>query len=205
MVTQKSDLLTETLLYYRDMYEGKIVVSTAWGYSGMVLLHHCRKVWSSVPVISVDTGFLFESTLDFAREMTKRWNLKVDWDRQEHSKAQPPTKECCNERKVFPLSRLLSPYEAWITALRHDQASTRKDLREVSEDRYGKIKLAPMLKWTSEDCWKYIRVHNIPIQPLHAEGFRSIGCKPCTSLPTSGDERSGRWNGERTECGIHER
>lgn len=205
MVTEKSDLLVETLLYYRDMYEGKLVVSTGWGYSGMVLLDHCRKVWARVPVVSVNTGFLFRETLDFAYAATRLMNLDVTWDWETDCKQNPPGKQCCLERKVFPMGRLLEPYDAWITALRFDQATTRAEQREVSVDRWGKIKLAPMLKWTSDECWRYIRENNVPVQPLHELGYRSIGCRPCTSLPASDDERSGRWNGERNECGLHER
>ena len=204
MVTEKSDRLAELLLFYRDMYREKVVVATGWGYSGMVLLDHARKVWPKVTVVSVDTGFLFPGTLDFAESVTRHWKLDVRWNRPADSLHEPPTQECCLDRKVAPMGTLLAPYQAWISALRWDQVSTRKDTQEVETDRWGRIRLAPMLAWTSAECWDYLETNNVPVQPLHALGYRSIGCQPCTSLP-AGDERSGRWNGARTECGIHEK
>lgn len=203
MVTEKSDKLANLLHFYKDMYRGKVVFSTAWGYSGMVLLDHARKIWKRVPVVSVDTGFLFQESIDFAHDITEKWDLNTRWDCQAHSKAQPPSELCCKERKSYPMGRLLAPFSAWITAIRRDQAATRLNAAEVSIDRWGKVKLCPMLDWTSAECWRYIHENNVPVQPLHDLGYRSIGCKPCTNLPTGADERSGRWNGERIECGIH--
>ena len=203
MVTEKSDKLVETLQFYRDMYDDKVVLTTAWGYSGMVLIDHARSVWKRVPIVSVDTGFLFTETLAFAKEIELLWNLNLVWGGPVASAQIPPTQECCDERKVRPFRQLLEPYQAWISALRHDQATTRKETREVEVDAWSKARLAPMLKWTSEECWKYIRDNDVPVQPLHAQGYRSIGCQPCTNLPTADDERSGRWAGERLECGIH--
>lgn len=203
MLTEKSDTLIETLRYYQDMYGSNLVFSTAWGYSGMVLLDHARTVWRRVPVVSVDTGKLFIETIQFAVNMSQLWGLDLSWVGPVESSHLPPTQECCNERKVEPMRQLLEPYQAWVTALRRDQASTRKDAREVELDQWGKVRLAPMLDWTSEECWKYIRDNDVPVQPLHYHGYRSIGCEPCTKLPTTSDERSGRWCGERQECGIH--
>jgi len=204
MVTERSDRLQETLSFYRDMYNDKVVFTTAWGYSGMVLLDHARKIWENVPVISIDTGFLFSETVDFANLMGQQWDLDLQWigppSRGIHP---PPTQECCTERKVLPLWCALQPYQAWVSALRWDQASTRKDSKEIEPDQFGKFRLAPMLNWTSEQCWKYIRDNDVPVQSLHDQGYRSIGCRPCTSLPTSSEERSGRWAGKRQECGIH--
>ncbi len=203
MVTAKSDKLLESLSFYQDMYNDKVVVSTGWGYSGMVLLDHCRKLWARVPVISIDTGFLFDETVEFADRISHKWRLNIQWEGPRDCNQIPPTHECCLERKVAPLARALGPWHAWISALRRDQASTRAEEKEVAVDRFGKIRLAPMLDWTSAECWKYIEDNCVPVQPLHAQGYRSIGCKPCTSLPVTGDERSGRWGGARQECGIH--
>lgn len=203
MVSEKSDILTNLLHFYHDMYRGKVVFSTAWGYSGMVLIDHARRVWKRVPIVSVDTGFLFQETVNFAYETIDKWNLNAHWDCQAHATARPPSEQCCKERKLWPMERLLKPYSAWITAIRRDQAATRVDAKEVSLDRFGKIKLAPMLDWTSAECWEYIRKNNVPVQSLHELGYRSIGCKPCTSLPNSEYERSGRWQGQRVECGLH--
>jgi phosphoadenosine phosphosulfate reductase len=205
MVTAKSDKLLEVLSFYQDMYEGQIVVSTAWGYSGMVLLDHCRKLWARVPVVSIDTGFLFDETVAFADRIARKWMLDVSWEGPRDCHQLPPSKECCFERKVVPMARALSPWQAWISALRRDQATTRETSKEVEVDRFGKIRLAPMLDWTSAECWAYIEAESVPVQPLHAQGYRSIGCQPCTNLPVAGNERSGRWQGARQECGLHEK
>lgn len=198
----KSAQLSNTLQLYYSMYEDQVVISTGWGYSGMVLLDHARKIWPKVPVVSVDTGFLFSETIVFAHFISDLWSLDVKWYEPINSEHMPPTKECCIDRKVTPMARALAPYDAWITAIRRDQASTRKNAAEAETDRWGKMRLAPMLDWTSGHCREYIELNKVPIQPLHARGYRSIGCAPCTSLPNQ-DERSGRWEGVREECGIH--
>ena len=201
-MTRLSEKLIASLEVYHSFYPEGLVFSTAWGYSGVVLLDHARRIWDRVPVISVDTGFLFPETLNFAQYLTKAWNLDVTWSVPVESDAQPPTEECCMERKVKPMGRLLEPYQAWVTAIRHDQATTRKDAIEVEKDRWEKTRLAPMLKWSSWDCWEHINRGLLPVQPLYGLGYNSIGCSPCTSV-TDGPERSGRWKGERQECGIH--
>lgn len=201
-LTSKSEQLLNALQLYYSMYEDKVVISTGWGYSGMVLLNHARNVWSKVPVVSVDTGFLFSETIVFAHFISDLWSLDVKWYDSITSEHMPPTKECCIDRKVAPLAKALATCDAWITAIRRDQATTRTNATEAESDRWGKMRLAPMLDWTSQDCWGYLKLNNVPVQPLHALGYRSIGCAPCTNLPNQ-NERSGRWEGAREECGIH--
>jgi phosphoadenosine phosphosulfate reductase len=115
---------------------------------------------------------------------------------------------CCGMRKVEPLFAGLEPYDVWFTALRRDQSPTRANLREVDEFRLpsGKaiVKVSPLADWTSRDVWLYLKANAIPVLPLYDRGYTSIGCEPCTSLPLDpANPRSGRWAGQKLECGIH--
>jgi phosphoadenosine phosphosulfate reductase len=113
---------------------------------------------------------------------------------------------CCRIRKVEPLRQALAGYDAWIAALRRDQSSTRAQIRKVEWNaRHGLVKINPIAAWTRADAWNYILRHNIPYNPLHDDGYASIGCAPCTRRVAPGaHERSGRWEGQnKVECGIH--
>jgi phosphoadenosine phosphosulfate reductase len=114
--------------------------------------------------------------------------------------------QCCYDRKIVPLRRALVGYDAWITAIRADQSSHRAAARVVGVDpKFGLIKINPLLNWSRRDVWAFIVTHNVPYNPLHDQGYTSIGCWPCTQrVSASGDERSGRWAGQaKTECGLH--
>jgi len=114
--------------------------------------------------------------------------------------------ECCNIRKVEPLTRILSQYEAWITGIRRDQAPTRANSKKIEYDtKFGLVKFNPIAGWTSEDVWNYIRANDIIYNPLHDQNYPSIGCEYCTRQVMPGeDPRAGRWSGhEKTECGLH--
>jgi phosphoadenosine phosphosulfate reductase len=113
---------------------------------------------------------------------------------------------CCFIRKVLPLRRFLSTRSAWITGIRRDQSPTRKGIGIVSWDAAnGLVKINPLARWTESDVWAYIRRYDLPYNPLHDEGYPSIGCIPCTRQVADGeDARAGRWRGhEKLECGIH--
>lgn len=209
-LARKSDDLLYRLREIHHKWDNLCYV-TSWGYSGTILLWHYVELRKTVgplidvPVISVNTGKLHYETLEFAIVLTAELDLNTIWAR---AKApcpyDPPSPECCNHRKVLPLRDALEPYDAWVTAIRHDQTSTRKDAEVFEEDGYDKIRIAPMLNWTKKECWDFIKAHHLRVNSLHAK-YPSIGCEPCTNVPTSDDERSGRWNGARVECGIHKR
>ena len=113
---------------------------------------------------------------------------------------------CCHIRKVEPLIEVLRPYAAWVSGIRREQSPSRAGARKVERsERYGVWKVQPLAEWTEADVWRYISDNEIPYNPLHDVGYRSIGCIPCTR-PTRPDEeeRAGRWAGsDKLECGIH--
>ena len=116
---------------------------------------------------------------------------------------------CCNVRKVQPLTKHLDGLDAWVTGLRRDQWATRTNIRkvEIDHDHGAIVKLNPLAEWTARDVWTYLREHDVPIHPLYARGFTSIGCAPCTRAVEPGeDDRAGRWWWESNapkECGMH--
>lgn len=117
-------------------------------------------------------------------------------------------KLCCHIRKIVPLRRALQGMDAWISGLRRSQAVTRKNLQPVEWDStFGLLKINPLIDWTEEQVWDFINKNNIPYNRLHDQGFRSIGCQPCTRAIAPGDDvRAGRWwweTPEQKECGLH--
>ena len=178
----------------------------------VVLTHLLREQRSDVPVLFLDTVHHFAETLAYRDEMTRRWNLNLVTLRA----AQPQvglweaesTEACCRRHKVEPLFTALEGYDVWFTALRRDQSPSRANLQEIEPFRLpsGKIiqRVSPLAAWTAKDVWAYARRHDIPLLPLYDFGYTSIGCEPCTSFPMDPlNPRSGRWGGQKLECGIH--
>ncbi|MEX1127559.1 MAG: phosphoadenosine phosphosulfate reductase family protein, partial [Vicinamibacterales bacterium] len=121
---------------------------------------------------------------------------------------QTSTDECCARHKVGPLFAALESYDVWFTGLRREQSPSRAGLREVEDFRLPSgtsvTKISPLAAWTMADVLSYAERHALPLLPLYAAGYSSIGCEPCTRLPPDpSNPRSGRWQGEKLECGIH--
>jgi phosphoadenosine phosphosulfate reductase len=121
---------------------------------------------------------------------------------------QESTEACCKRHKVEPLFSALDGYDTWFTALRRDQSASRANLQQVEPFKLPSGKdihrIAPIAAWTAREVWKYAKDHDIPLLPLYELGYTSIGCEPCTSVPFDPDNpRSGRWQGQKLECGIH--
>jgi phosphoadenosine phosphosulfate reductase len=117
-------------------------------------------------------------------------------------------KACCEIRKVEPLHRALAPLQSWITGLRREQSPTRHDLQEEEQDAsFGLLKFNPLLDWSTEEVWNYAKQYNVPVNALHAQGYPSLGCSPCTRAIQPGEDiRAGRWwweSAEHKECGLH--
>jgi phosphoadenosine phosphosulfate reductase len=113
---------------------------------------------------------------------------------------------CCELRKIAPLRNALAGYDGWITALRREQTPERKTARVVERDRkFDLIKINPLAAWTHDEVWAHIYAHDVPVNPLHDQGYPSIGCQPCTTaVAADEDPRAGRWRGSaKTECGLH--
>ena len=170
-----------------------------------------REVRPDIPVLFLDTFHHFAQTLAYRDELSERWGLNLI-----NLRAQTPsvglwqaesTEACCKRHKVEPLFSALEGYDTWFTALRRDQSPSRANLKEVEPFKLpGRTisRVAPIAGWTARDVWAYAKAHDIPLLPLYELGYTSIGCEPCTALPFDPENpRSGRWQGQKLECGIH--
>jgi phosphoadenosine phosphosulfate reductase len=196
-------------------FAGNIALVSSFGAESVVLLHMVASVDCATPVIFIDTGKIFGSTLRYRDEIVARLGLTdvriarpdpatlAARDSDAGLWLRDPDK-CCAIRKVSPLSRALSGFDAWLSGRKRFQGGRRADLPLVEADG-SRIKINPLATWSREDVEAYRRLHDLPEHPLVADGFRSVGCMPCTTRVGEGeDERSGRWRGsEKTECGIH--
>jgi phosphoadenosine phosphosulfate reductase len=178
-----------------------------------VVLHMLRALRPSVPVLFLDTVHHFPQMYEYRDEMTTAWRLNlINLRAAEPSPGlwRTSTDACCARHKVEPLFSALSAYDTWFTGLRREQSPSRAELEEVEEFVLpgGTIirKISPLARWSTEQVWDYATLHAIPLPPLYELGYTSIGCEPCTSLPRDpSNPRSGRWSGEKLECGIHVR
>ena len=178
----------------------------------VVLTDMVRQVRPDIPVLFLETFHHFPQTLAYRDELTAKYGLNLT-----NLKAAQPkiglwqtegTKACCDVHKVGPLFSALENHDVWFTALRRDQSPSRANLKEVEAFRLPSgnsiTKVAPLAGWTARDVWRYAKDHEIPLLSLYELGYTSIGCEPCTSLPPDpNDPRSGRWQGQKLECGIH--
>jgi phosphoadenosine phosphosulfate reductase len=174
-----------------------------------VLIDLATKVEPGIEVVFIDTGYHFPETLETVEAVRRRYGLNLRMMSVGHHddelwKVDP--ENCCSAVKVGQLDRALQGKLAWMSGLRRAEAESRKDTPILGRDMRGLIKISPIANWSDEDVAGYIRDHDVPVNPLLLRGYTSIGCEPCTSLPTDpSDPRSGRWAGrDKTECGIHE-
>ncbi len=201
-----------------DFYGQEIVLTCSFGGpSGMVLLDMLAHLGRQTPIVFLDTDLLFPETYALADQVAERYGITIIRQHpaltlEEQARQEGPElyshdpDRCCSIRKVKPLSQALEPYAAWITGVRRDQSATRAttDLLQWS-NRYSLLKICPLAYWNERDIWRYITRHNVPYNPLHNQGYPSLGCVPCTRPVAAGDDlRAGRWAGStKTECGIH--
>ena len=178
----------------------------------VVLTHMLRNERPDIPVLFLDTFHHFAETLKYRDEITQSWGLNLINLRAEEPRVglwqAESTEACCARHKVGPLFSVLDGYDVWFTALRRDQSPSRAGLQEIEPFRLpsGKTiqRVSPLAAWTAKDVWAYAKQHDIPLLPLYDLGYTSIGCEPCTSLPLDpSNPRSGRWQGQKLECGIH--
>lgn len=209
----------EVLGWAYERFAPRVAVSTSLQAAGLVILDMAQEVAPGFPAFTLDTGFLFEETLDLKRRVEGRYGIEIESVRplltvEEQAErygealyARQPD-ECCRMRKVEPLGRKLADLDAWVTGVRKEQSKTRQDARILERhDVEGRtlIKINPLVHWTKKQVWDYILAHEIPYNPLYDQGYASIGCWPCTRpIQIGEDERAGRWAGfNKTECGIH--
>ncbi len=197
------------------------------GAEDVVLIDMAIKLRSDIKVFSLDTGRLHPETYRFIEQVRKHYQIDIELlspNRDEldsfvtqkglFSFYEDGHQECCGIRKVEPLKRKLAQLDAWITGQRKDQSlDTRQEIPEIQIDTVFStsektlIKFNPLINWSSSQVWDYIEAHQVPYNPLHQQGFISIGCEPCTRavLPNQ-HERVGRWwweSGGKKECGLH--
>ena len=177
----------------------------------VVLVHMLLEIEPRIPVLFLDTVHHFAQTYTYRDELAERWQLNLVNLRAAAPTPglwQTDTQACCALHKVGPLFSALEAYDVWFTALRREQSPSRANLAEIEPFRLptGKTlrKVSPLAGWTTKDVWTYAKAHDIPLLPLYELGYSSIGCEPCTSLPLDpANPRSGRWQGQKLECGIH--
>lgn len=209
----------EDILAWTTSAVPRVSFATGFGAEGCVLIDMVARRHLPVDLFTLDTGLLFPETYDLWQRLEQRYGLTIRavrpaqtveaqatahgdrlWERDPDS--------CCALRKVAPLTATLREYDAWITAIRRDQTATRAAARHVEWDRKnGLVKVNPLLRWTSDEVWAYVRAHDVPFNGLYERGYGSIGCAPCTTPVTAGeDPRAGRWRSrEKNECGLHVR
>jgi phosphoadenosine phosphosulfate reductase len=186
-------------------------VTSSFQAECVVLVHMLHRLRPGLPVLFLDTFHHFAETYAYRDEITERWHLNLVNLRANEPQVglwQQSTQACCGRHKVEPLFRALQDYDVWFTGLRRDQSPSRANLQEIEPFALptGKTlrKVSPLATWTTKDVWTYAKQHDIPLLPLYAQGYTSIGCQPCTSLPVDpSNDRSGRWGGQKLECGIH--
>lgn len=208
----------EVLAWAVQRFHPKLTMATAFGAEGCVLIAMLARIEPTVRVFNLDTGYQFPETLALRNRIAERYGIEVELVRPESTVAEYETanngpvytddpNRCCRERKLVPLQRAIRGYDAWISAIRADQTTDRGQARVLSWDaKFGLVKINPLLRWTKRDVWAYIVTHDVPYNPLHDQGFPSIGCWPCTRAVVAGgsDDRAGRWAGQaKTECGLH--
>lgn len=201
-----------------ESYGDSMVYACSFGAEGIVLIDLISKVKKDAKIVFLDTEIHFQETYELIDKVKEKYpelliqlkkpKLTLDEQADEYGSAlwkrQPD--QCCFIRKIKPLEEALSGVPAWLSGLRREQSDTRKNTNFVNKDeRFKSIKVCPLIYWSWEDVWEYIRVNNLPYNELHDQGFPSIGCIPCTSSVTdSEDPRAGRWAGlNKTECGLH--
>lgn len=200
-----------------EVFAPELCLATSFGPQSIVLMHMISRIRPQTTVFYLDTDLLFPETYELRGRLAARLGLAITRVPATLSLEQQAASfgpelwshdpdRCCRLRKVLPLRNFLAGRRAWITGIRASQTRLRAQAALVEwDDANGLVKLNPLLRWTNEQVWGYIRTHDLPSSRLHLEGYPSIGCRPCTRPVRPGDDpRSGRWPGfGKTECGIH--
>jgi|694.fasta_scaffold01264_4 phosphoadenosine phosphosulfate reductase len=209
----------EILKWAVERFAPRFTMATAFGPEGMVLIHWLSKIAPQTPVFNLDTGYQFPETLELRERIKRRYGIEVELKKPEHTvveyerlnggpvyKSEP--NRCCNDRKIKVLKQAARGWYAWASAIRRDQSPDRAQAAIVEWDKkFHLVKISPLANWTKKQVWNLIVQEDIPYNPLHDQGYTSIGCWPCTRAVLAGeDDRAGRWSGfAKTECGLHSR
>ena len=216
-VAQAESLTAEELILAAHARFGdRLCLTCSWPKQSSVLAHMVSGLGIEIDVIELDTHLFFRESYETRDRLVERYGLnllrpEIPTVAEQHRAEGPNLWErdpdrCCHIRKVEPLVKALEPYDAWISGIRRDQSPSRAGTPKLQwSERYGVWKVRPLADWDESRVWAYINVNEIPYNPLHDVGFRSIGCIPCTRpVAPDEEERAGRWAGsDKLECGIH--
>lgn len=205
---------------YSTYPEEEIVYASSFGAEAIVLIDLIQQIKPNAHIVFLDTGLHFPQTYEVIDKIEARFptlrierkqpDLSLDDQAAQYGPAlwKRDPSQCCYIRKVIPLRETLTAKQAWISGLRREQSPTRAKTEFInSDEKFQNIKICPLIYWTWEDVWAYIREKDLPYNTLHDHQYPSIGCFPCTQpASTDGDTRAGRWTGSsKTECGLHTR
>lgn len=214
----------EVLKWSLENLHPRLAMASSFGAEDVVVIDMLMKINPKARIFTLDTGRLNQETYDVMDAIRKKYNVNLEVMFPDQNEVEQMVrvnglnlfydsvgnrKLCCGIRKVHPLNRILSTLDGWITGLRADQTEVRSSANKIEfdEQHNGIIKINPIIEWTWEQTWDYIKKHDIPYNKLHDKGFPSIGCEPCTRAIKSGEPlRAGRWwweSDSQKECGLH--
>ncbi len=205
----------EILRWAWETFGSHMAASSSFQTQSVPLLHLISQICPAMPVIFLDTGLHFPETLLFRDQLQERFNLNIVDVRPVIARGELAARYgvslpehdpdlCCYLHKVEPMQRALTGFRAWVSGARRDQTEQRQAQAILERLPSGLLKIQPMLNWTKTEINNYIEMYHLPRHPLFVQGYRSIGCAPCTQPSFAEDERAGRWAGlDKTECGLH--
>lgn len=213
---------TQMLEWAAEQFPNRTSIGTSFQGAGLVIIDLSIQAGLNLPVFTLDTGLLFPETEALVGRLEDFFDIAIERVNPELSVAQQTAEHgpelwkrapdlCCSMRKVLPLQSKLRNLDVWITGLRRQQSDTRQKTLPLELYKFDVLrdhsilKLNPLVNWTKEDVWEHLRRRKIPYNPLTDQGYRSIGCWPCTrAIGAEDNERAGRWTGfNKAECGIH--
>jgi len=215
----------DVLEFFLKEYNGKIALASSLSLEDQVLTDMLVKIDKSARIFTLDTGRLFPETYSLIDKTNIRYGIQLEVMFPDYQEVEKMVKAegvnlfyagieqrkfCCKVRKLDPLKRAFEGLEVWICGLRREQSVTRQQVQLIEWDEAnGLIKLNPLIDFTEQQVWEYIKANQVPYNKLHYKGFPSIGCQPCTRAVEPGEDiRAGRWwweNPEQKECGLHKR
>lgn len=214
----------ERLRWAVDTFGDRVAVASSFGAEDVVLIDLASRIGAPVRIFTIDTGRLPQETYDVMDACRRRYGVRFEVlvpepvQLAELIASRGPNlfyasvenrRDCCHVRKVEPLQRVLATCDAWVTGIRRDQAVTRAgaEALELDLSNGGIFKVNPLVDWSEEELWAYIRANDVPYNELHDRGYPSIGCAPCTRAVGPGEDvRAGRWwweSPDSKECGLH--
>ena len=209
----------EIIAWAVGRFGSRLTMATAFGPEGCLIIRWLAEIAPRTFVFNLETGYQFPETLELRERIARRYGIEVSLERpdttvEEYERLhggplhQTSPDVCCADRKIAVIRRVLVRFDAWMSGIRRDQSPDRAVSPIVGWDgKFNVVKISPLANWTKARVWDAIVKDDVPYNPLHDQGYISIGCHPCTRAVVFGeDERAGRWSGSaKTECGLHSR